>query len=86
MSPISSELQLTKTLDGDFENPWITLPDTTCEVSGSEAITNLIGTSADLNLGGGFEMVLDGAVLLIVQEEIFCSNDYLVVKECQIPW
>ena len=71
-SPISSKSQLTKTLGGVFENTRIKLPDTTCEVSGSEAITILIGTAADLNLGGGFEMVLHGAVLLLVKEVIFC--------------
>ena len=68
LSPILSESQLTSTLGGGFENHRIMLPDTTCELSGSEAIKHIIGTSADLNLGGGFEMVLDGVVLLLVQE------------------
>ena len=69
---ILSESQLTKTLGGVFENSRIQLPDRTCEVSGSEATIILIETAADLNLGGGFEMGLHGAVLQLVKELIFC--------------
>ena len=66
------ELQLTRTLGVFFDIFQIKLPDTTCEVSGSEVITILIETATDLNLGGGFETVLNGAVLLLVKEVIFC--------------
>ena len=71
-SPIPMELQLTRSVGGFFDNFQIKLPDTTCEVSGSEVITILIETASDLNLGGGFKMVLNGAVLLLVKEVIFC--------------
>ena len=73
-------------LGGGFKNPQITLPDTTCEVSGSEAITYLIRTSAYLNLGGGFEMVLHKLCGdANCARSNLLSDVYSIVRECQIP-
>ena len=43
-----------KMLGSGFDNPRITLPDATCQVSRSEVISNLIRTSADKKIGCGF--------------------------------